>query len=431
MGAGARAPRVAHAAWLLLLPLFSLVLVFSSASFGRSGAGDFAPGSDMLVLSEGGDPAAAHRAAQLRAARRAARSQRERSKRDQLPLAEVIAREEAQRRLGEDDVANDADVIDVGDEKEGQDQLEDQSGGVGTGRESVPSGSDAPPYVLPYDEDPRVVVVARKPKSFLFKNLLTDQEADALIDMARPTMLKSTVVDSSTGKSVDSNIRTSSGTFLSRGQNDLVSVIEEKVANYSKVPVTHGEGLQILHYEIGQKYEAHYDYFHDKFNTSPEKGGQRLATVLMYLTTVEKGGETVFPHSSPKPDYAAPPLSDEFWSACAKRGAANKPQKGDALLFFSLTDNMKEDSSSLHASCPVIAGEKWSATKWMHIGEFGTGTTRTNKHEDGKNCRDDNANCAMWAKAGECDKNPAFMTGPEGQCQMSCGACHTDVPHIG
>ena len=69
-----------------------------------------------------------------------------------------------------------------------------------TGGESVPSGSDAPPYVLPYDEDPRVVVVARKPKSFLFKNLLTDQEADALIDMARPTMLKSTVVDSSTGR---------------------------------------------------------------------------------------------------------------------------------------------------------------------------------------------------------------------------------------
>ena len=43
----------------------------------------------------------------------------------------------------------------------------------------------------------------------------------------------------------------------------------------------HGEGLQILHYEEGQKYEPHFDYFLDEFNT--KNGGQRIATVLMYL----------------------------------------------------------------------------------------------------------------------------------------------------
>lgn len=43
----------------------------------------------------------------------------------------------------------------------------------------------------------------------------------------------------------------------------------------------HGEGLQILHYEVGQKYEPHYDYFLDEFNT--QNGGQRMATLLMYL----------------------------------------------------------------------------------------------------------------------------------------------------
>ena len=43
----------------------------------------------------------------------------------------------------------------------------------------------------------------------------------------------------------------------------------------------HGEGLQVLHYEEGQKYEPHYDYFVDEFNT--KNGGQRMATMLMYL----------------------------------------------------------------------------------------------------------------------------------------------------
>lgn len=54
-----------------------------------------------------------------------------------------------------------------------------------------------------------------------------------------------------------------------------------------------GEDIQVLRYEPGQKYEPHYDYFVDKVNIA--RGGHRIATVLMYLTDVEKGGETVFP----------------------------------------------------------------------------------------------------------------------------------------
>lgn len=53
--------------------------------------------------------------------------------------------------------------------------------------------------------------------------------------------------------------------------------------------------MQILHYEHGQKYEPHFDFFHDKANL--ELGGHRIATVLMYLSNVAKGGETIFPHS--------------------------------------------------------------------------------------------------------------------------------------
>ena len=43
----------------------------------------------------------------------------------------------------------------------------------------------------------------------------------------------------------------------------------------------HGEGLQVLYYEEGQKYDPHYDYFVDEFNT--KNGGQRMATMLLYL----------------------------------------------------------------------------------------------------------------------------------------------------
>lgn len=56
-----------------------------------------------------------------------------------------------------------------------------------------------------------------------------------------------------------------------------------------------GEDIQVLRYEHGQKYDPHYDYFADKVNIA--RGGHRVATVLMYLTDVTKGGETVFPNA--------------------------------------------------------------------------------------------------------------------------------------
>lgn len=53
--------------------------------------------------------------------------------------------------------------------------------------------------------------------------------------------------------------------------------------------------MQVLRYQKGQKYDAHFDYFHDQTNSA--LGGHRFATVLMYLSDVRKGGETVFPNA--------------------------------------------------------------------------------------------------------------------------------------
>lgn len=51
---------------------------------------------------------------------------------------------------------------------------------------------------------------------------------------------------------------------------------------YSNIPVENGEALHILRYEDGQEYKPHHDFFHDSVNVAD--GGQRCATMLMYLT---------------------------------------------------------------------------------------------------------------------------------------------------
>ncbi|CAI0461990.1 unnamed protein product, partial [Linum tenue] len=173
----------------------------------------------------------------------------------------------------------------------------------------------------------------------------------------------STVVDSETGKSKDSRVRTSSGTFLARGRDKVVREIEKRIADFTFIPVEHGEGLQILHYEVGQKYEPHFDYFMDDYNT--KNGGQRIATILM--SDVEEGGETVFP--SAKGNYSAIPWWNEL-SECGKKGLSVKPKMGDALLFWSMKPDASLDPSSLHGGCAVIKGNKWSSTKWMRVNEY-------------------------------------------------------------
>lgn len=53
---------------------------------------------------------------------------------------------------------------------------------------------------------------------------------------ARPRMTKSTVVDNETGKSVDSDIRTSTGMFFARGENEVIRRIEKRIAVASNLP---------------------------------------------------------------------------------------------------------------------------------------------------------------------------------------------------
>ncbi|KAF6983645.1 hypothetical protein CFC21_001793 [Triticum aestivum] len=213
--------------------------------------------------------------------------------------------------------------------------------------------------------EPWTEVLSWEPRAFIYHNLLSKEECQYLISLAKPHMKKSTVVDSATGGSKDSRVRTSSGTFLKRGQDKIVRTIEKRISDFTFIPVENGEGLQVLHYEVGQKYEPHFDYFHDDFNT--KNGGQRIATVLMYLSDVEEGGETVFP--SAKVNSSSIPFHNKL-SECAKRGISVKPKMGDALLFWSMRPDGTLDPTSLHGGCPVIKGDKWSSTKWIRVHEY-------------------------------------------------------------
>eukprot|EP00850_Spirogloea_muscicola_P005381 SM000024S07843 [mRNA] locus=s24:787619:790423:- [translate_table: standard] len=277
-------------------------------------------------------------------------------------------------------------------------------------------GTGIPPAPEKWVLNPRrVIQLSWKPRAFLYKGFLTMEECDHMIQLAIPHLARSTVADNESGKSVLSEIRTSSGMFINKYYDEVILGIEEKIAAWTFLPKENGEAIQVLRYDLGQKYEPHFDYFQDATNAA--MGGHRVATVLMYLSNVTKGGETVFPSAEDMINME----KDDSWSECGKKGAAVKPIKGDALLFFSLHPDASPDEWSLHTGCPVVQGEKYSATKWIHVNSFDP-----KPRPDPNKCTDEEARCGEWAAMGECTKNPEFMVGSVefgGACRKSCRAC--------
>ena len=191
------------------------------------------------------------------------------------------------------------------------------------------------------DREVKVALSMDKPALRVLDGLLTGEECDELIALATPRLARALTVNATGGQQVDHR-RTSVGMFFKPGELPLVAQLEQRIAALFDIPVSHGEGLQILHYLPGQEYQPHYDWFdpdHPGYATVTARGGQRIASVVMYLNTPEAGGGTAFPEVG--------------LTVTALRGSA---------VYFAYEGC---DASSLHAGLPVLRGEKWIATKWL------------------------------------------------------------------
>lgn len=56
--------------------------------------------------------------------------------------------------------------------------------------------------------------ISWQPRAYVYHNFLTDREAEHIIEMARPTMARSSVLNDDNSVSAAHDIRTSYGTFL-------------------------------------------------------------------------------------------------------------------------------------------------------------------------------------------------------------------------
>jgi prolyl 4-hydroxylase len=197
----------------------------------------------------------------------------------------------------------------------------------------------------------RLLFKLNAPRVILLGGLLAEAECDQLVALARQRLARSTVVNPTTGSYDEHPDRISRGGHFQRGENALIRSIEARIAEVTGYPIQNGEPLQILHYLPGGEYKPHHDYFDPALPGNESvlaQGGQRVATLIMYLNDVAAGGSTVFP----------------------TLGLDVLPHKGNGTFFAYYGEERALDARTLHGGSPVKAGEKWIATKWIREREY-------------------------------------------------------------
>lgn len=217
----------------------------------------------------------------------------------------------------------------------------------------VPPGSTVPVGSVIDIEGHLVQVMLRmkKPLITVFDHVLTAAECTELMERSTAKLKRSTTVDPNSAARIVIKDRTSDGTFWNKGHDDFISRLDRRMMLLTQHPVAHFEGLQVMRYLPGGEYKAHFDYFPLEQKGAAAhmtRGGQRVATLLMYLQAPEEGGDTEFPEA----------------------GVSVVPKQGSAVYFEYMDRDGRYDPLTLHAGTPVLKGTKWIATRWIRQGPY-------------------------------------------------------------
>ena len=221
---------------------------------------------------------------------------------------------------------------------------------------------------LPDREPMKLHLLHTSPPVLEIENFLTEGECQEVKDVTStdPTTNSSddnnreTVqVDSLTFSALATSKRTSTSWFCHYAQ---IPTLLAKARHILGIALPQMEEPQIVRYRQGEEFSWHYDEIP---RSQLENGGQRVATLLVYLNNVEEGGGTIF---------------RDLKGTDGVSQLRVKPRMGSALLFFPAFADGRADDRTLHKG-EVAFDTKWICQMWIHQNNYTPVTPPGNSHD--------------------------------------------------
>ena len=196
----------------------------------------------------------------------------------------------------------------------------------------------------------KIETVSLRPHIVVIHDFITLTETKEIVQFASPKLIRSAMVGKSMNGSIDDN-RVSEQSWMTE-KVIAARRLTRRIDQFLDMEATsdvHSEAYQVANYGLAGQYFVHYDQsMMDKKSLQAReifnlKMGDRLATLMGYLTDVMAGGYTVFPLV----------------------GAFVKPQRGSLVLWWNMDQAGGYDTLVRHGGCPVMIGSKWITNKWI------------------------------------------------------------------
>ena len=133
---------------------------------------------------------------------------------------------------------------------------------------------------------------------------------------------------------------------LTHLENFVVRSVEDRLAIRLDVDRNQGEELRGVWYRPGEGYRLHHDAFYPEspdFKELVGDRGNRTTTAMVYLNTLNQGGETYFP----------------------ELGLTVAPRAGMLIAWRNLNADKSPDVKMLHSANPAKGADKYIVTQWF------------------------------------------------------------------